>query len=415
MKIHLVKVSADSEFKIYKAYNGGPPQNIFSVAAATADMHDIELFDETIGQIYSPTADVDLVVLFAATPDVTRAYELAAKIHDLGVMTVIGGLHATFMPEEAASYADVVLVGEEEETWPRLLTDIARGDIKEIYRNENGPVKLGDLKPYPQRFIAPYAETGVWGVTASRGCKFKCSFCTVHEFFPTFRQRPVGDVIDEIRQTGLDVVEIHADNLIANRDYAMELFEALEPLNISWVGEATLNIAEYEDILEAAARSGLIYLVVGLETCSEAALHNAGKKFIKPEKAKENIRRLHDYKIAVDSCMLFGFDEHDKTIFQETLDWVRDIDLDVVHPNILTPFPGTDFYHQLEREGRLLTKDWSRYDCSTAVFQPKQMSPQELEDGMNWFSEQHQSLMATIRRKLHHIKLFGWEGSSWLA
>jgi len=413
MKIQLVKVSANSAFKTYKAFNGGPPENIFSVAAATPSGHDVELFDETIGQKFKYRRGVELVAFFASTPDVMQAYAYAKKLHKKGIAVVIGGLHATFLPDEASKYADAVMVGEEEMLWPQVLQDFQAGRMKPIYRSETAYV-MKNMNAFPTKYAKPYVTDGTWSVVASRGCKFQCSYCTVHKFFPTFRTRPVGEIVDEIKASGVEYVEVHADNLIADRDYAMELFEGLKSCNVRWVGEATLNIAEYPEILETAAESGLIYLVVGLETLSKDALKNAGKGFIKLDYAKENIRRLHEYQITVDSCMLFGFDEHDTSIFEETLDWVDDIELDMVHPNIMTPFPGTNFFEQLDQEGRILTYDWADYDCSHAVYQPKQMSPQDLENGVNWVYQKHNSMVRSMKRRARRVKNIGWEAAAYL-
>ncbi|WP_135080162.1 radical SAM protein [Terasakiella sp. SH-1] len=413
MKIQLVKVSTPGDFKSYKAYVGRPPQNIFSIAAATPTQHQLELIDETANQKFKPKRTTDLVALFAATPDITRTYELANKLRKKNIPIVIGGLHASFLPDEALQYCDAVLVGEAEQSWNQLLNDFEAGQLENIYR-ATGDIDMNGLSPYPLDNLPVYEHNGSWSVLAARGCKFKCEYCTVHKFFPNYRHRPVEQVIDEIRQSKVDYLEIHADNLISDRQYALELFHALKDLNIAWTGEATLNIAEYDDILEVAAQSGLNYLVVGLESCSKAALKNAGKGFIKLDKAKEYVRKLHDYHIAVDSCMLFGFDEHDPTIFEETLNWVEEIELDVVHPNIMTPFPGTDLFARMEKEGRILTYDWSKYDCSHAVFRPKQMSPDELEAGVQWFYDKHTSWKRTLKRKANHVKNLGWEGASYL-
>lgn len=413
MKIQLVKVSANGAFKEYKVFNGGPPQSIFSVAACTPSEYDYELFDETIGQKFKLRSGVQLVALFSATPDVMQAYSYAQQLRKKGITVVIGGLHATFMPEEAVKYADSVIIGEEEVLWPRLLRDWESGQLQQIYRNED-PVQMTQMNALPMKYARPYVTGGVWSVVASRGCKFKCTYCTVHEFFPTFRTRPVGEIVDEIKASGVEYVEIHADNLIADREYAMELFEGLKSCKVRWVGEATLNIAEYPEILQTAAQSGLIYLVVGLETKSKEALKNAGKGFIKLDNAKENIRQLHEYQITVDSCMLFGFDEHDKDIFEETLDWIDEIELDMVHPNIMTPFPGTALFEQLRNEGRLLTYDWSNYDCSHAVYQPKLMSPQDLEYGVDWVNKKHNSMVRSLKRKTRRVKNLGWEAAAYL-
>lgn len=161
------------------------------------------------------------------------------------------------------------------------------------------------------------------------------------------------------------------------------------------------------------AQSGLFYLLSGLETPSRAALKAAGKGFIKIDKTKEYINKLHEYNIAVDSAMLFGFDEHSSDIFEETLAFVEDIELDVCHAVIITPYPGTALYQQLEDEQRLLTKDWSLYDGTHAVFQPKQMTPQELEEGHAWSYEKYNSLGRRFKRRFVKARNIGWINSGY--
>jgi radical SAM superfamily enzyme YgiQ (UPF0313 family) len=257
------------------------------------------------------------------------------------------------------------------------------------------------------------AYGGIGTVMVGRGCKFRCTYCTIPGFFKGNRYRPVGHIIDEIKASGLQNIELHCDNLFANPDYALELFTALKPLNIYWSGEATINMAQNEEVLKAAAESGLWYLLAGVETSSQAALKKAGKGFVRIDRVKENIERLHDYDIAVDSAMLFGFDEHDQSIFEETLDFVEDVKLDVAHSVLVTPFPGTAMFEQMEQQGRILTRDWSQYDCEHVVFQPKQMTPQELIAGRDWFYYKHNSLTRRFKRRMHMPNGLKYASGAW--
>ena len=177
-----------------------------------------------------------------------------------------------------------------------------------------------------------------------------------------------------------------------DRDYAMELFSAIKPLNIQWTGETTINMAADDEMLKLAAESGLNYLLVGLETPSKAALKKAGKGFIHVEDVKGYMEKIHAYNIAVDSAFVFGFDQHDETIFKDSLDFANEINLDVAHGVVLIPFPGSRTFQELEAEGRILTRDWSKYDGGHAVFQPKLMSPQQLEEGTRWFNDKFYSM-----------------------
>jgi len=393
MKISLIKASEQSDFKEYKKFMGAPPQNIFSAAAATPTGIEIEMVDETADMRPNFGTDADIIFIFMSTPDALRAYHLANQYKLRGKTVVLGGLHTTFLPEEALKFADAVIIGEVENVWHTILADFQQGNLKRWYKSET-PVDVTQLKPYPRNLIRPKQYKDVLSVLVSRGCRYHCSFCLVTPFFAkkAMRYRPIGDVVDEIKQSGAKYVELHSDNLTADPNYAKELFTALKPLNIQWVGETTIDMAADEEMLRLAAESGLTYLLVGLETPSPAALKKAGKGFIRVEEVKKYIENLHHYNIAVDSAFVFGFDEHDDQIFQQSLDFAREIKLDVAHGVTLIPFPGSRTFQQLEEEDRILTRNWAEYDGAHAIFQPKHISPKTLEEGAKWFNNQFYSL-----------------------
>ncbi|WP_461538269.1 B12-binding domain-containing radical SAM protein [Spongorhabdus nitratireducens] len=407
MKVYIIKASRNNSlFKEYKGFMAAPPQSIYALSAVTPDWVDVDMVDETSQGPADPDINVDLVAIFMSTPDALRGYELGDHYRRRGIKVVFGGLHATFVSEETLQHADAVMRGEAEQLWPQLLNDFYQGKMAQRYESAEPP-SMVKMAPYPHDYIdlKPYDEMG--SVMVSRGCRFKCDYCTVHKFFPTFRTRPVAEVVDEIKASGLEYLELHADNLIADRNYALELFEALKPLNIKWMAEATLNIAQHDDILQAAAESGLFYLLVGVETPSQEALKASGKGFIKIDRVKENIAKLHEYQIAVDSAMIFGFDAHKPDIFEQSLEFADEVEFDTCSAAILTPFPGTELYQRLDQEGRLLTKDWSRYDCSHAVFEPKHMTPDELEEGADWFHRKYNSFGRSTKRKMTRVKNLG--------
>lgn len=391
MKAYLIKASAKGEFKKYKRAMGGPPQNIFSVAACTPADVTLEMTDETIDMRVNFGSDADVVALFMSTPDAVRAYEIADKFRHKGKKVVFGGLHASALPEEALEHADAVMIGEAEGIWKQLLNDLQSGALKSRYQR-NEPLDLAELKPYPTDLIPLDRYDGVWSVMVSRGCAYHCSFCTVPAMLGKQRYRPVADVVAEIRASGAKFVELHADNLLTKRQYAEELFNALIPLNITWMGETSINLARDEALLELAAKSGLRHVLIGLETPSKSVLAEAGKNFVRPEQVKEKIALFNKHGIEVDSSFIFGFDENDKDIFKETLNYVKAIGIQSIHSVILIPFPGTQVFKQLESEGRLLTRDWAQYDGVHAVFTPKQMSADELQEGAYWFHRQIQKL-----------------------
>lgn len=406
MKLELIKACSPGPFKEYKRQRGGPPQNIFSAAAATPPHIDVVMVDETAGMNADPHTDADLAAIFMSTPDAPRGYELADQYMSQGKTVVFGGLHATFMPDEALGHGDAVILGELEGVWDQVLSDFQAGRLGGKYQAAE-PVDLGTVWPYPTHLIPKEQYDGFWSVLVSRGCPCRCSFCLVPPFFGGIRYRPVENVVAEMRDSGASWIELHADNLTANRDYAIELFKAIRPLNVNWVGETTIKMAEDEELLDLAAESGLKYLLVGLETPSKAALRGSGKAFVKPDRIKEDVRKLHEKGIIVDSCVLFGFDEHDTNIFEETLTFVDQVGVDVCQPVIAIPFPGSALFDQLDREGRILTRDRSKYDGTHAVFEPKGMTAMELEVGYEWFYGEYCSLGRSVRRKWRQFQKVG--------
>ena len=399
MKLYLIKASAEGYFKAYKNERGGPPQNIFSAAAKLHPEHDVEMTDETAGMTVNFKTDADIVIIFMATPDAIRGYNLAKKFKQAGKTVLLGGLHVTFMHKEAIEYCDAVIVGESEGVLDDIIQDFRYRRLKAVYKSENR-TDLCTLQPFPAHSISPDNYRGFWTILVSRGCSHHCEFCLVRPFMGKQRYRPIKDVVDEIKYCGAKWVELHADNLTKDKEYCLELFKALKPLNVYWATTTSITFAEDEDFLKAAAESGLKYVLVGLETPSESALKATGKSFLTRERVKKCIQALHRWKITVDSCVLFGFDEHDTSIFKETLSFVNDVKVDICQPAIITPFPGSRLYTRLEEEARILTRDWAKYDCSHAVFQPAKMTPEQLENGALWFYKRHNLSFRSIIKSI---------------
>ena len=383
MKIYLIKASAGSSYSQYKAETGGPPQNIFAAAAAMPKGTEIEMCDETIGMKTNFKSDADVVAVFMSTPDAYRAYEICTKFKEQNKTTILGGLHTYFFQEEAAKNADTLIIGESEGLWEEIFVDIQNKCLKSSYKR-NSPLDLAELKPYPTNIIPVSKYNWTWSVVVSRGCPMHCDFCLVHKFFDKFTLRPIENIVAELeslKKMGVQWVELHSDNLTHNKKYALELFKALAPLNMSFYGETTTLIAKDKELLQAAQNAGVKALLFGIETPSEEALKEQGKGFVKPEQVKEYVDIVKSYGIEVVGDFLFGFDAHDTAIFEQTTNFIRKIGVDTAYPHLMIPFPGSETYNKLETEGRILTKDWSKYDGSHAVFQPAKMSPEELEHG----------------------------------
>ena len=356
------------------------------------------LVDEGIEDV-NLDADADLVGISAITGTAPRAYELAGHFRARGIPVVLGGVHPTLLPDEAARHADAVVTGYAEDSWPQLLRDFAAGAMAPRY-DQSLDLSLAN-RPHAKRdginahfYVIPHT------VEATRGCIHQCEFCVVPTAWGGPILRPVGDVVDDIRQMGAKRVIFLDLNLIANVRYAKQLFEALIPLGISWGGLATTAIAADEELLDLTARSGCKGLLIGFETLSHAALAETRKGFNLHKNYFEVVEQLHARGIAIQGTFVFGFDNHDEDSFAETVDFVIDAHIDLPRYAILTPFPGTPLHSRMDAEGRLLTRDWSLYDGQHVVFRPKQLSPDTLQEMTGWAWRKTYSVSSIAKRLL---------------
>lgn len=379
MRIELIAPSLYNGRKIGKGFLY-PPMGLMTVAAITPPEHSVNITDENVTQIdYSK--DVDLVGISAMTSTAPRSYEIADLYRKHGVKVVMGGIHPSLMPEEASGHADAVAVGEAEGTWLRILADADNGGLDRIYRSDDFPP--ASTIPCPRYDLLQRKSYWVKSmVQTTRGCPHNCNFCTVTRFFGgTFRVRPIQNVIDQVRLLKSKFIGFVDDNIIGNLRYAAELLKALVKEKIYWSAQASVNIVRNLSLLKLLRKSGCKGLFIGFESVSQNSLKEAGKSQNKAREYKEAIRILHDHGITVQGAFIFGFDSDDCSVFDETVDFCFDSKIDLVQFAMLTPFPGTKLYDRLEQEGRMLTYDWSKYNMSNVVFQPKQMSPDELREG----------------------------------
>lgn len=341
---------------------------------------EVALFDEGIEDV-PEELEADIVGLTVITGTAMRSYELADRYRSRGATVVLGGPHVTLMPEEAAEHADAVVTGYAEESWPRLLRDFAAGKLQARYRQEPG-FSL-DSPVFPARHLLDrgrYLTQDVF--EATRSCNHDCEFCVAPAAWGRKPyQKPVEHVVEDIRRQGAKKLIFIDLNLISDRRYAAELFQALIPLKVSWFGLSTILIAHDRELLELMARSGCSGLLIGFETVSPANLQHAHKRFNDPKQYKEVVALLHRYGISVMGCFVFGLDDDTPEVFQRTAEFVVDAAIDLPRFAIATPFPGTPYYDRLEAQGRILTRNWELYDGQHVVFEPAQMSVQILQEG----------------------------------
>lgn len=380
-----------------------------TLAALTPDGVTVRLIDENVEDL-DWQALPDLVGISLMTPLAPRAYEIAAAYRQRGVPVVLGGIHATMMPEEAANHADAVVVGEAELLWPQVVADALDGKLQPLYR-ANGYPLLAHL-PIPRReLLRRKAYFFVNTVQTTRGCPFDCEFCSVTQFFGnTYRLRPIDEVEGEIQNLEGRFVFFVDDNIIGDGNYARELFQRLAPYRLKWASQASITIAKDGELLNLARRSGCMGLFIGFESLSQQTLQAMGKSFNRVNAYRDRIKRIHDHGIGIQGSFIFGNDGDTPAVFDDTVRFTTENRLDAALFSILTPFPGTRLYYKMCSEGRILSQDWSRYDMNHVVFQPRGMSPQQLQEGFDWAYRRLYSWSSITRRLFgirRNLQLFG--------
>jgi len=376
-----------------------PSLNLITLAAYTPQDVKLSLSDENVESL-SFDESVDLVGITVMTPLAKRAYTIADRYREKGVKVVLGGFHPTWMTEEALRHADAVVIGEGEESWPKIISDLEKGKLSKIYKSMH-PTDMECIK-MPRRDLLDgkrYLFTNMIQIT--RGCPYGCEFCSVSAFFgKRFRMRPVETVIEELSQMVSKniFVFIVDDNLVAEKRYAEMLFNEMSHLKIKWLSHASLDFAHDKKLVALAAKSGCVGLFVGIESLNENNFLVMGKKVNQRTSLKEAIKVFHDHGIGVLTSFILGYDYDTQDTFDALLEFCYSSKVDSALFPILTPFPGTVLRERFINEHRLLNSDWTFYDMEHVAFQPTLMNVQELQEGFERVNAQFWSIGSMFKR-----------------
>ena len=374
-----------------------PPLGMATVAALTPPGFEISLTDENVTTV-DFEKEVDLVGITALTCTVHRAYQIADAFRTRGVKVVMGGIHPSVMPEEASQHADAVVVGEAEGIWADVIEDFKANKLRRIYRQDKHPSLVG--LPIPRRDL--YAK-GAYHfrntLSATKGCPYSCSFCSVSTIYGRkYRCRPVDEITKEIETLDRSkIIGFVDDNIAGNPRFAKELFRALIPYKIKWVAQCSVTIASNDELLKLAADSGCIELLIGFESLSQENLTAVGKKINVVDEYEDVIRKVHAHGIAIHGFFIFGLDADDVDIFERTLYFAQKMRLESAQFAWPVPYPGTTLAEEMDKAGRIVTKDWSQYE-STLVLEPKKMSRETLQQKRDWVWRKFYTLPSIWRR-----------------
>jgi radical SAM superfamily enzyme YgiQ (UPF0313 family) len=366
-----------------RAFDAMEPLAFAVLAAHTPGDVEVAFFDERIEPI-PDDHETDLVALTVETYTARRAYQIASAFRRRGVPVVMGGYHATFVPDEALGYADAVALGDAEPVWPQIVADARRGALARVYRADHAP-DLADAR-YDRSIFRGKRYAPAVPVQYGRGCRYACDFCSIRAFYgSSVRHRPAAEVAAEVERLGRHFVLLVDDNLFVDVPSALELFAALEPLGVRWGCQVSLDVARDATVMDAMRRAGCVAALVGFESLDAASLADMKKLWnLKGGTYREAIDRFHDRGIMIYGSFVFGYDHDARDVFDRTVEFAVEAKLFLVNFSALTPTPGTPLYDRLKAQRRLIGDPWwldPAYRYGQATFRPARMTADELTEG----------------------------------
>lgn len=386
-----------------------PALNVALLAALTPPDWEPEILYETVEDVPWET-DADVVAISGMGVGLWRGLQIADEFRRRGKTVIVGGPMASLVPELVQERCDAVCVGDAETLWEPLLRDFEEGSLKPSYTNLPRLRALGEGCvhslpgiPMPRYDLMVEKPIGFWlPVLVGRGCPHRCEFCSIQTHYAgRYLRRPVDDVVrdaEAVRSLGIRRVLLIDDNLGADPAYALELFDRLKGLGIRWMGQCALTVARRPDLVRAMAESGCTTISCGLESVNQESLEGVGKRFARVEEYEKLLGVLRRHGIDVSSEMILGLDGDGPDVFARTAEFVLRNRIRAPRFYLLTPVPGTPLYERLEREGRIVDRDFSHYTAAKAVFEPRGLSAAELEAGYWSLYERVFSIPNILRR-----------------
>jgi radical SAM superfamily enzyme YgiQ (UPF0313 family) len=341
----------------------------------------------------------DVVGITAMTANALRAYELASIYRHNGARVILGGIHPSILPEEAAQFADAVVVGEAEGVWQQVLYDVQWNQLRKFYHNLQPDLSNSPLPVRPRMRSILELPFFIIPIIASRGCPYDCEFCCVHKVYGR-RQRhiPIENIVEDIRRTGSRHVMFLDDNLGGERSFTMQLIAAIKPLKVCWYGQVPARFILDDELFDAAVRSGLEAVFVGVESIELEANKRMHKSLPSIDLYEKAIERCRSAGVIFHASLVFGLDEETPYVFERTLEFLLRNSVPSISPCILTPYPGTPLFERLMGERRILHTNWSYYDHTTVCYQPKNMEPEELAEKYLDFRKRFFSCASIMQR-----------------
>jgi radical SAM superfamily enzyme YgiQ (UPF0313 family) len=389
------------------------PLTLPYLAGLTPPDWEVTLLDEQLDRV-GFDGRFDLVAISSWTLNSYRAYDIADEFHRRRVPVIIGGPHTFFHAEEAGEHCDGVGVGEAESIWLKMLGDAVHGRLGGLYRAEPLPGLAGlPLPRYDLLNLARYRPFRTYTIVSSRGCPFRCEFCSERFLLgESYRCRPVPEVIEEIKRCRCRNIFFGDSNFGGKRSHAMELMEAMVPLRVRWSALWPAYLCYDEAFMDLAQRSGLLHVNIGLESISPETLAGMNKTFNKTLKYGEMLANLRRRGVSYSLNFIFGWEGEVQSVFEATLQFLREHKVPAAYFNILTPVKGTPFYERMQRQGRILDeREIDRWPGQICHVRPPYGTPASLENDVRRLYREFYSLPSIVSRlpmQLTQANLASW-------
>jgi len=393
---------------VYRLLWSGMGTGLLVVAALTPASCDIDLIDEN-HQAIDFSKDYDLVGITGMTQQAPRAYEIADQFRERNIPVVLGGIHATILPDEAKQHADSIVVGEAEYVWPELLNDFRKGGLRPYYRSQK-TVDLMD-SPVPRYDLLKGKNYKAIYIQSTRGCPHDCEFCCASNVFGRkYRKKSIAQVMNELTEIkekfGNIRITFADDNHLVNRQYSKELIKEMTSLNIRWGTTTDISIAQDEKFLDLLRKSGCTFLFIGLEALTEKGLKQIDEwKYRHLKNYADYVKRIQSHGIGVMASFMIGLDTDDASSFDGIIQFVEENNVYNSHVCISTPFPGTRLRERLAKENRLLPTDWRNYTTFDVNFVHPTLSLEDLENGLLTIYKSINSEVLYSRRMEYFMKI----------
>jgi radical SAM superfamily enzyme YgiQ (UPF0313 family) len=366
-------------------YSLFPPLGLATLAAYLRPDDDAVIADEHVERLTTDD-EPDLVVIQVYITNAYRAYRIADSYRARGVFVVLGGLHVTSLPAEAAPHADAIFLGPGEQTFPLFLEHFRAGATQPVYRSTSGR-SIEDVPPVRRDLIRRRNYLVPNSIVVTRGCPMHCDFCYKDAFFEggrSFYTQRVDAALAEIDRLPGRHLYFLDDHLLGDARFGRSLFDGMKGMNRLFQGAATVDSILRGDLIERAAQAGLRSLFVGFETLTPENLRRSQKRQNLGRDYSAVTARLHSLGIMINGSFVFGMDDDTEDVFRRTVDWAIENGITTATFHVMTPYPGTGLYARMASEGRLTTNNWDLYDTRHVVFQPARLTPRQLKEGYDW-------------------------------